>query len=215
MDFKPGNTNVIVISDDGLHTDTLLVIVEKVVEKPFSGIPIEIPGRIEAENFNKGTNGLSFFDDTESNQGGEFRPDEPVDIEMCGDNSGGFNVGWINANEWLNYTVNTENGIYDICLRTASPSGGGSCKIYLDNDLVATLPITATGDWQNWSNMNMYNIELKEKIEKVLKLHINSGGFNLNYIEFVKSIPATSIDIVEESVNLFTLKKSATFECLI
>src|SRR5687767_6148611 len=44
----------------------------------------------------------NFFDTTAGNTGAAFRNDS-VDIEATTDSGGGFNVGWIEPNEWLAY----------------------------------------------------------------------------------------------------------------
>jgi len=72
----------------------------------------------QAESYN------NFFDTTAGNTGGAFRNDA-VDIEATTDSGGGFNVGWIEPNEWLVYgglSIPT-SGSYTIRMRVASPSG--------------------------------------------------------------------------------------------
>ncbi len=66
-----------------------------------------------------------FFDKTVGNTGGAFRSDN-VDIEATSDVGGGFNVGWIDATEWLTYKnlVIPATGDYRINVRVASASGG-------------------------------------------------------------------------------------------
>ena len=54
--------------------------------------------RIEAEDFN------AFLDWTAGNNGGQYRS-TAVDIETCRDSSGGFNVGWFDPGEWLEYVI--------------------------------------------------------------------------------------------------------------
>ena len=56
--------------------------------------PIPVPGRIEAENYDTGGAGVSYYDDTAGNSGGVYRADD-VDLEATSDAGGGFNVGWI------------------------------------------------------------------------------------------------------------------------
>ena len=68
----------------------------------FSGTPVGLPGRIQAENFDTGRDGVSYHDATPGNTGGMFRQTN-VDLETSA--AGGFNVGWISAGEWLNYAV--------------------------------------------------------------------------------------------------------------
>src|SRR5690606_4091302 len=75
---------------------------------PHGGEPAPIPGRIQAEAFDLGGGGVGYLDASAGNTGGAFRPEEDVDIEATA--GGGFNVGWIEPGEWLNYTVDVRRG---------------------------------------------------------------------------------------------------------
>jgi hypothetical protein len=57
---------------------------------------------INAEKFDNGGDGVAYHDRTAGNAGGQFRSTD-VDIEASSE--GGYDVGWIDAGEWLNYTV--------------------------------------------------------------------------------------------------------------
>lgn len=79
---------------------------------PFHGEALPIPGVIEAEDFDNGGNGYSYFDSSEDNIGGEYRPTDEVDIYAYV-NENEYYVGNLNTDEWLEYTVNVaEDGIY-------------------------------------------------------------------------------------------------------
>ncbi len=57
---------------------------------------------------------MGYHDSEASNQGGAYRS-TTVDIEANTDQGGGYNVGWIVAGEWLNYTVDVATaGTYDL-----------------------------------------------------------------------------------------------------
>ena len=81
--------------------------------------PVNVPGTIEAENFDDGGEGVAYHDNTAGNTGGQYRSTEDVDIQISGE--GGYDVGWIGDGEWLAYTVNVAAaGSYSIQLRVAS-----------------------------------------------------------------------------------------------
>src|SRR5258706_1061323 len=85
---------------------------------PFSGSPAMIPGTIEAEDFDNGSEGVAYHDTTSGNTGGQYRTTN-VDIEAASE--GGYDVGWIASGEWLNYTVNVASaGSYYVQIRVAS-----------------------------------------------------------------------------------------------
>ncbi len=95
-------------------------------QTPYAGSPIPIPGRIEAEDYDSGGEGIAYHDVDASNNGGKYRSDG-VDIENTSDAGGGYNVGWIRNDEWLEYTVDVaEDGDYDFDVRVASSSAGGT-----------------------------------------------------------------------------------------
>jgi len=50
---------------------------------PYSGAPINLPGRIEAENFDNGGEAVAYHDTTATNDGGFYRS-EGVDVCTCG-----------------------------------------------------------------------------------------------------------------------------------
>jgi hypothetical protein len=56
---------------------------------PYGGTPAAVPGVFEAENFDKGGQGLAYYDTTAGNRGVAYRPDEDVDIEATTDPQGG------------------------------------------------------------------------------------------------------------------------------
>lgn len=149
-----------------------------VAGSPFGGAPATIPGTILAANFDEGGQNVAYYDTTPGNLGGAYR-DTDVDIE---EGSEGYDVGWIAPTEWLNYTVNvTSDGDYMVQLRVASPSGGGLLHIGFDGGNVwATVPIPATGDWQNWTNVNL-PVTLTAGIQ-LMTLYFDTDGFNIESV---------------------------------
>ena len=58
---------------------------------PFSGVPIAIPGTIQAEDFDNGGEGVGYHDASTGNSGGQYRATD-VDIEATSDGGAGYNV---------------------------------------------------------------------------------------------------------------------------
>lgn len=128
----------------------------------------------------------NYYDTTAGNTGGAYRSDG-VDIEATAD-GGSYNVGWIEATEWLVYPgLNIpSSGNYTIKMRVASPSGG-TASVDLNGGSVqlGNFNIGATGGWQNWATVSK-------------TVHINAGyydlgvfaqtsGWNFNWIEVVSA----------------------------
>jgi len=89
-------------------------------------------GAIQAEDYDVGANGVTYYDATGGNTGGAYRNDD-VDIEG-GVGANGHNVGWIDAGEWLEFTVNvTTSANYEVRYAVAS-EGAGPFRIELSVD---------------------------------------------------------------------------------
>src|SRR6478672_110849 len=94
--------------------------------------PLPVPGRIEAENYDLGGPDVSYYDDGPGNAGNVYRSDD-VDLEPTTDVGGGYNVGWTDPGEWLNYTLNVQQtGIYEFTFRAASAAGAGTILVFVD-----------------------------------------------------------------------------------
>ncbi|MEB2778755.1 Ig-like domain-containing protein, partial [Algoriphagus sp. D3-2-R+10] len=95
---------------------------EKTSRSPYGGTAAIIPGTVEAENYDLGGQGVGYHDIDSGNIGGAYRADD-VDIEVA--TEGGYSVGWMYLNEWLEYTVNiTTAGAYNLDARVAAPGAG-------------------------------------------------------------------------------------------
>lgn len=178
------------------NTANLTVTTGSLPKGPYGGVPHAIPGRIETEDYDQGGAGLAYFEaDSNGNEGGAYRTSEQVDIQSTGDSAGGaYNVGWIRSTEWLEYTVNSIGGPYDVTLRAASPAGSpGTVGVTLNGLSLGTFNIPSTGDWQVYASVTRTNVSVPAVTNGLLRLTITGGsGFlhNLNWIEFVAlSVP--------------------------
>ena len=159
---------------------------------PYHGTPVDLPGKVEAEDFDTSLKEKAYWDFDESNNGGAYRK-TGVDIQDCLE--GGYNVAWIETGEWLEYTVNVKTaGNYDIVCRTGSPQDGAKLHIEFDGDnKTGTLEAVNTGSWQNYTNLIKRNVPLQAGVQK-MKVVIENGGFNLNYVEVNSSKQSSEAD---------------------
>lgn len=146
---------------------------------------IQLPGIVESEDYNEGGEGIGYHDVDTGNTGGAYKNDD-VDIENTGDTTGAYNVGWIEAGEWLAYAVNstTTSELYDINFRIASPNGSGSFHLELDGvSITDIITVPATGGWQNYETVTVNNISISNGSHQ-LRIVFDANGLNLNYVEF-------------------------------
>jgi hypothetical protein len=120
----------------------------------FNGTPAAIPGQVSAANFDNGGEGVAYHDTTAGNSGGQYRNTD-VDVEASSD--GGYDVGWIAAGEWINYTVNVASaGSYTVQLRVSSPTGASMHLGFNKASSVWTVvSIPSTGGWQSWTTVSV------------------------------------------------------------
>ncbi len=155
-----------------------------------------IPGVVYAVNYDLGRIGEAYNDadyqnngsgTTTWNQGGQYRNDG-VDIESCSDpSSNGYDVGWISANDWMQYTVDvTQAGTYSIDVRYASNQAGGEFILRMDGNVLTPSGLTTpvTGGWQSWQTLTVPDVELTSGTH-TFKFQALSAGFNLDSFAFV------------------------------
>ena len=113
-----------------------------------------IPGVIEFEDFDKGCPGEAYFDVDETNHGGQYRTgNSQVDIEVC--TEGGFNIGWVAKEEWLEYTVHVQtDGNYNVDFRIASGTENNQFHLEVDGvDVTGIITINTLGGLQEWKTL--------------------------------------------------------------
>lgn len=139
--------------------------------------------KIEAEDYDDGGSGISFSDATVENQGNAYRTDA-VDIEA---GASGFNVGYITAGEWLQYTIpSLSAGSYNITIPLAAPAvkAGQSINIKLDGVSVGKITPISTGGWTTYQNVTISNVQIATSGAKVMRLEFAVGDFNIDYVKF-------------------------------
>jgi hypothetical protein len=149
---------------------------------PYYGAPFNLPATIQAEDFDRGGEGVAYHDTTAANLPGLYRPGEGVDIEVLTDPAGGGNqISFINAGEWLNYTVNAPTtGNYTFDFRMASLYGA---TFHVEVDGVnKSGPITwaPSGGWDTWTTFSKSGINMTAGVH-VVKIAFDSATPNSIY----------------------------------
>jgi hypothetical protein len=166
------------------------------VQSPYGGTVRNIPGKIEAEHYDLGGEGVAYHDLTTGNSGNAFRTDN-VDLEATTDTGTGYNVGWIQAGEWLEYSVNiTTAGTYTLSARVATTAAGKTFHVEMNGvNVSGTLTVPNTTGWQIWQTVTATTTSLTTG-QKIMRIYADQGDFNINYVDFTTSgnpAPTTSI----------------------
>lgn len=166
-------------------------------QRAFQAQPHAIPGQIEAEHYDEGYPGEAYNDNDPGNNGGAFRQDD-VDIQTSSE--GGFNVGWIENGEWIEYTADVQAaGIYLVEARVASPGNGGSFRLEVDGeDRTGPIGVPGTGGWQNWTTVSgEMHLDAGPQTIRFAK-NDSANGFNLNWFRFTaQNAPCSPADTAE------------------
>ena len=165
--------------------------------KPYLGHPIELPGKIQAEDYDLGGEAVAFADTNPMNLGGCYRVDEAVDVGHVRVSDGGFYVGWTHRGEWLAYTVQVQTGgQYRIEARVShAGTSGGSFHIECDGRPLIRATIPGTGDWQAWETIPCGECNLTPG-RYLLKLVFETGGDlascgSVDWLDFTLLPPVT------------------------
>ncbi|RYE16567.1 MAG: carbohydrate-binding protein, partial [Sphingobacteriales bacterium] len=152
-----------------------------VTQTPYGGTALSIPGVVEMENYDNGGQNVAFNDISGNNEGGAYRADA-VDIEAV--SGGGYNVGWIAAGEWLEYTVNIKTaGTYKLEARVAATAPDKSFAVQIDGGTIATINVPNTGGWQSWTTVTVNTSSISVGT-KILRVYANSSDFNVDRLTF-------------------------------
>lgn len=184
------------------------------VSTPFNGKAASVPGIIDLENYDEGGEGVGYHDLTLANQSMQYRANG-VDIEKTSDIGGGYNLGYAQAGEWLNYTVNVAAaGTYRIDMRVANPAAGATFHIEVDGTNVSgTLGVPNTAGWQRWTTVSARRVTFSAGTHTMRLVFDTTAtnGFvgNLNWMQVVAATPAAQTAYAVSSVNATSIALEA------
>jgi hypothetical protein len=99
-----------------------------------------------------------------------------------------YNVGWIDAGDWMGYTINdVQEGMYNIELSVSSSGGSGVLNVLLNGESVGYKTVENTGGWYNWQVITIPNIQI-ESAPQHLKVMTLQPGYNIESIQFVRIV---------------------------
>jgi endoglucanase len=79
-----------------------------------------------------------------------------VQTEGTADAGGGLNVGWIDPNDWMDYSINvTAAGTYTVNFRVAATVANAQFQLKKsDGTVLATVNVPNTWGFQNWQTVS-------------------------------------------------------------
>ena len=219
-EYIPGNTKIyttsytpaekgdytikaVVTATDGTQYERLSGFKVYGERSPYNGVK-QIPGIIEAEDFDAGAEGYSFHDSDNINEG-DYKPvyrsdSEGVDL-VKGNN--GCVIGYTAAGEWLEYTINVAQAgeyEYEATVSAGNDNAGFSLSMINDNGVtqLAKVSVPKTGN-SDWNNYKVIKGKLSKPLvagEQILRLTIDSPYANIDKIE-LKLVSETGINGVK------------------
>ena len=199
MEFamNTNNKNNIVHRD---VADAMIRQVRSEIAIPFKENTIKPHTILFATDYDIGRSGIAYHDRdsadyrvstnkrTPWNTGGQYRNDG-VDIEKCKDViTNGYNVGWIQSGEWLQYTINiTGDEVYDIAVRAASQNSASAIRLLVNDQFASgNILLPTTSKSQKWKTTTIKNVKLTKGWNR-LRVLATAGGFNFNYLQFLQA----------------------------
>ena len=175
-----------------------------VPQEPFKGKAATIPGKIEAEDYDKGSHNKAFYDNDRTNQGGAYREDE-VDIVQIDstDKSKGYALGYTEDGEWVKYSINSEEAAeYTVTVSMATQSDDVGVKFFIDDKEITDVVKAEKGeDWTTFTEVKAQTKEIA-KGEHELKMQIVGNYVNIDWIKFCKD------DTCEEGGDISSIRKA-------
>jgi endoglucanase len=114
-----------------------------------------------------------------------FNNHSGVRLETTSDTGGGFDVGYIDTNDWMSYPVNVPtSGAYTVQFRVASANSGGQLVLSKNGTDLGVVTVPNTGGWQNWTTVST-TVQLTAG-QQDLAIFARAGGWNVNWWQLTK-----------------------------
>jgi len=167
-----------------------------------SALPgIHLPGRVQAEDYRAGGEGVAYHDTAAGNQGNVYRTDD-VDLKATTDSGGGYAVWYTDAGEWLTYDVAIDApGAYRVVLRVAQGVSTPS-RLHLEidgTDVTGPIDVANTGGWDpTYADVTKSGVTLPAGAHVLKVVWDATPGPDLNHIDFLPLEPGCGNGVVED-----------------
>lgn len=177
---------------------------EVIPRSPFlSSGAISIPGTIEAEYFDNGSEGIAYHDKDRQNRGEGYRLETGVDVYALKDKENEYAVGYAQKDEWLDYSVNIEKeGFYNITAILSSGGEQSGIQLLLDGENITDTLKTAPNneDWESYLETETSTLTKLPQGEHTLRMNIVGDWINIDKLVFTESAP-TALQLLDADKN--------------
>lgn len=175
---------------------------EPIEVKPFKGA-IEIPGTLEAENYDT----YAYSDADGKNDETGYRSDDAGIVK----GGSGYALGYTSADDYFEYTLDVKKaGKYKVVINGATGNSTASSVTVSVGDKKVETEIPSKGDWVTYSEVEAGELELAAG-KQTLRLTINTNYINVDWIKFVDESAQSSSSVPQSSssANLAVSSSSA------
>ncbi|HEY2242109.1 MAG TPA: glycoside hydrolase family 3 C-terminal domain-containing protein, partial [Streptosporangiaceae bacterium] len=163
-------------------------------DQPYGGTPAPVPGTIQVANYDTGGQGVAYNVSSSNGSANSYRSDG-VDLESTADTQdtsaagGAYDMGWTNAGQWFNYTVNVAtSGVYTVSFRVASPYGITDALHVASSsgtNLSGPVAVPNTGSYETWATVTA-SVTLPAGTQ-TLTIDQDANGWNFHYLALTQS----------------------------
>lgn len=187
-------------------------------QKPFGGKAWAIPGKIEMENFDEpGTGrgaGVDSYNENDAENHGDSDLREGTGVDLY-KKATGVIVGYNQAGEWLEYTVNVkEAGDYTMFAAVASANSTSGFQLSIDGENITdaiAVPQASSGE-ENYDDYNKVSANVKLPAgEHILRFTVTGDWMDIDYINFVAGKDAEDSDPLEGTTAIKTVAQFNSF----
>ena len=186
--------------------------------KPYKDITL--PGTLEAEDFDEGSDTQAFHDNDTKNEGTTAYRTDGAGVDIVTGN-GGYAIGYTNDGEWLEYTVNiTAGGIYSYeaivsCGNDRNPvfsvsqvDGGQFVTLFQIN-----VPQTDNGTWSTYKSVKGTIDVPLEAGTHILRIAVDKANGNLDKIIFTRlgNADEVKMGVIDRATSLSQLTGGQSF----
>jgi PKD repeat protein len=158
--------------------------------QPYNG-PHNVPGTVQAEDYDLGGNNVAYYDTTAGNAGGKYRNDD-VDIEIE-DTPSGYDVGYIISGEYLTYSVEAAAaGDYPVTLRAANPDATAKSVTVSTGSSSTTVSVASTGSFASYNSFTSAGTLHLEQGRNVVKVAFGASRLNFDYFTIGGGVTPTT-----------------------